>query len=148
MNLPDDLADLERDLAARGRPEPSANLRPRVLSAVARELAAPSTTRSPLSWRQRSSRQLLIATGLAASIALAFVIWRWNSPQLNVTQPVALTLPSDDRLTTWRDCRLALDHSPTALDQLLEKNASNTHSPPPQTFLHTHTNFLALHGDL
>jgi hypothetical protein len=40
FDLPRELRDLERRLAARGRPEPSADLRPRVLAAVRRELAA------------------------------------------------------------------------------------------------------------
>ena len=45
-DLPHELQDLERRLAARGRPEPSAGLRPRVLAAVRRELAAqPAHTR-------------------------------------------------------------------------------------------------------
>ncbi|MBE3096432.1 MAG: hypothetical protein IMZ44_04805 [Planctomycetes bacterium] len=39
-DLPHEWRDLERRLAARGRPEPSAGLRPRVLAAVRRELAA------------------------------------------------------------------------------------------------------------
>ena len=39
-DLPHELQDLERRLSARGRLEPSAGLRPRVLAAVRRELAA------------------------------------------------------------------------------------------------------------
>jgi hypothetical protein len=153
MNLPDDLADLERELAARSRQQPSTNLRPRVLSAVARALAQPSNSTSPLPARRNHHRQLLIAIGIAASIAMAFAVWRWNSlprpsSPLHVAQPVVLVLPSDDRLTTWRDCRLALNHSPNALDQLLERNAAKSHSPSPQNLLHTHTNFLATIGDL
>jgi hypothetical protein len=153
MNLPDDLADLERDLAACSRRQPSANLRPRVLSAVGNELSRPSTSDRPVSSQQNRYRQLFIAIGVAASIAFAFAVWRWNTPPrltspLQAAQPVVLVLPSDDRLTTWRDCRQSLNHSPNALDQLLERNAAKSHSPSPQNLLHTHTNFLATIGDL
>jgi hypothetical protein len=40
-DLPDDLAALERELAARPRPAPSEGLRERVLAAARRELSAP-----------------------------------------------------------------------------------------------------------
>src|SRR5262245_57855348 len=105
MNLPDDLTDLERDLAARSRPEPSANLRPRVLSAVARELAQPATSNSYLPSRRSRPRQLLIATGLAASIAVVLTLWRSSVPPHQPSPPYVpfppVTLPSPvDLLTT------------------------------------------------
>ena len=150
MNLPDDLSDLERELARCQQPKPSPDFRPRVLSAVAHELSLPSTS-VMLSRRSRLG-PFTICVSLAASIVLVFAIWQFSKPLrppvLPDSYPRIAQLPPDDRLTTWRACRQALAQSPDALDQLLQRNAAQSHSSPPQTLPHTHTNLLAQIGDL
>jgi hypothetical protein len=62
--LPDDLAALDRELAARPRPVPSEGLRERVLAAARRELSAPPA----------SERRRLGAWEFALAAAVAFIL--------------------------------------------------------------------------
>ena len=107
MNLPDDLAGVERDLTARSRPEPSPNLRPRVLAAVAHELARSSTNTNTNPSRRIRPRQLIISSCTAAALALTITIWQSISPPRLPAPPkvgeISTPLHSfDDRLTTCR----------------------------------------------
>lgn len=62
--LPDDLANLEGQLAARAQPGPAAGLRERVLVAVGRELRRPPVTAPEIDdWR------------FAAALAAAVLLW-------------------------------------------------------------------------
>jgi hypothetical protein len=155
MNLPDDLAELERELGERSREEPSLGFRPRVLAAVKRELSWPRTKDTATLRFKQHLWQLTAAGGMAATVIIALSIWHLCSPvpshkQLTVHLPRARTSSGDELITTWQVCRQALDHSPEALDGLLEKKAAErmAHSTPPRTLLRANSDFLTLNGDL
>jgi hypothetical protein len=126
--LPDDLAELERELAGRPRQEPAAEARARLLAAVERELNEPPASISHSSWIRRRPWRLAFAGAAAAAVITAvFVIWnrRVHVPLPGpggVEWPSTAQLPAepDDTPLTWGAAR-ALGDSPEALEATLKR---------------------------
>jgi hypothetical protein len=154
MDLPDDMAELERELRERSRAEPSHGLRSRVLTAVTRELARPTAKDNAPLWFKQRLWQLVVACGIAAGVIMALTVWHLYSPvppkQPTVNLPRSMTPSGDDRITTWQVCRRALDRSPEALDRLLETKSAErmARATPPRTLLRANSDFLTLNGEL
>jgi hypothetical protein len=84
--LPPDLLALERELAARPRSDPPADLRPRVLAAVGRELPGPRPVPAPYRlgrFAAATAAAALLAINLSASVAND-TDWRLAAPTADV----------------------------------------------------------------
>jgi hypothetical protein len=144
--LPDDLADLERSLVERRRPEPAVGFRSRVLAAMAPELTG----------LRRRRWQLAIAGGMAAAVLVAaFLAWNRNRQGPPTERAGVDTLAAfqatepDDALLTWGSHRRALDRSPEGWEELLDKKWSEkrTRAAPPQVLSRADSESLHLNGE-
>jgi hypothetical protein len=126
--LPDDLTEMETELAGRPRQEPSAQARARLLAAVERELNEPQASVISPSWLRRRGWRLAVAGATAAAvIGAVLIVWsqRVHVPPPGrgvIEPPLVAKVPTetDEGLLTWRAAR-ALGDSPEALGAVLEK---------------------------
>jgi len=133
--LPDDLAELECELAGCPRPEPSAEARARLLTAVERELNDSQASISHPSWiRRRPWRLAFAGAAAAAAIAALFIVWSQRvhipPPGRGVIGPPSAKLPTEpaDAPLTWGAAR-ALGDSPEALEATLKKRSVENRVP-------------------
>src|SRR5262245_55564517 len=107
--LPPDLRDLEEQLARRSCPEPAADFRARVLSAMAN--SRPIPVRAGRRWRfvWRAAAAVLLALNLGMSVANGIRFQGLNAPAAVPRPEVPLAFKVDDRfqalaasaLATW-----------------------------------------------
>lgn len=125
IDLPDDLRDLEHELQNRPRQPLSTSLRGRIEDTVEQALARPKTRR----W------QYAALTGAAAALLLLLTSsWptvRQGSSQRPIDPAVSTNKPDRPEAFafTLQTCRAALNQSPGALDELLDRPAADLYPP-------------------
>jgi uncharacterized membrane protein len=154
--LPDDLSELERDLAGRPRQEPSAQVRLRLLAAVERELSEPQASVASLSWLRRAGWRLAFVSAAAAAVIVALlIVWSQRvhvpPPGRGVIDPPSAKVPTEpaDAPLTWGAAR-ALGDSPEALEAVMEKRLVHDRAPstPQRAFTRIEMELFNLKGDM
>jgi len=155
--LPDDLAELERELAGRRHDEPSVEARARLLAAVERELNEPPASISRSSWIRRRRWRLVCAGAAAVAVITAvFVVWnrRVHVPPPGpggVEWPSTAQSPVEPDVTplTWGAAR-ALGDSPEALEATLKRSPVEDRAPWTrlQAFTRLESEFVHSKGDM
>jgi hypothetical protein len=154
--LPDDLAELERELTGRRREELSAEARARLLAAVERELSAPPASAAFPSWIRRGGWRLAFVSATAAAVIVALlIVWSQRvhipPPGRGVIEPPSAQLPTEpaDAPLTWGAAR-ALGDSPEALEATLKRRFIEVRAPwtRSQAFTRIESELIHLRGDM
>jgi hypothetical protein len=154
--LPDDLAELERELAGRRRQEPSAEARARLLAAVEQELSEPPANIASPSWIRRGRWRLsFVSATAAAAIVALLIVWIQRvhvpPPGRRAIESPAAQLPTEptDTPLTWGAAR-AFGDSPEALEATLKRRPIEDRVPWTrlEAFTRFESEFVHSKGDM